>query len=129
MEKDFDTWNHRKTFINNGITTKQCHAGQVWITSVGVNIGAEIDGKNNNFSRPVLVLKRCNRDTFIGVPLTKTLKLSNNWYISCNLQGISGSINLSQIRLFDQKRLMRLVESFSKEELDRILKLVRSIFE
>ena len=40
----------------------------IWWVSVGVNVGFEEDGKNDNFVRPVLVLKKFNNDMFLGIP-------------------------------------------------------------
>lgn len=108
MDERIDIWSGRKKLLNSTKLLQQCHDREVWITSVGVNIGNEIFGKGEYFSRPVLVLKRCNTDTFIGVPLTKTTK-SSSWYVPLFFNNMHGSVNLSQIRLFDQKRLLRLV--------------------
>ena len=127
MEKNFDKWNQRKKKLNNWDNKRQCHEGEVWVVSIGVNVGCEIDGKNNNFSRLVLVVKRCNKDTFIGVPLTKT-KVASRWYIPSKIQNIEGSVNLSQIKLFDQKRLLRLVEKVDAKYLEDVLKSIREIF-
>ena len=42
---------------------------EVWLTHIGKNIGHEINGKDNNFVRPVLVIKRWEK-TFFTVPMT-----------------------------------------------------------
>lgn len=126
--KNYNDWNNKKIKINQQETLHQCHDGQVWIMSLGVNIGSEIDGKGEIFARPVLVIKRCNMDTFIGVPLTKTKK-NSKWYISCTVDSKVGSVNISQIRLFDQKRLLRLIEKINEEDFLKIKKAVRDIFE
>jgi mRNA interferase MazF len=95
--------------------------------SIGINIGNEIDGKGDIFSRPVLVIRRCNRDTFIGVPLTKTDK-GLPWYVSCDIDNKNGACNISQIRLFDQKRLLRLVKKIEDEDFNVIKQAIRDIF-
>jgi mRNA interferase MazF len=125
--KDFNKWNTKKEKVNMLTASRQCHAGEIWITAIGVNIGNEIDGKGYAFARPILVLKRCNTNTFIGVPLTKTVK-NLEWYVPCKVENTDGSINLSQIRLFDQKRLLRLIHTVNKNEFEYIKLRVRQIF-
>lgn len=73
MEKDFDSWNNLKKNINNRdlIYTSE---REVWFCSVGLNVGSEQDGKNENYERPVLVIKKVTLNTFIGVPLTSNKK-------------------------------------------------------
>ena len=44
----------------------------VWWASLGHNIGVEVNGKNNSFERPVLVMKVFNADSLFAVPLTTT---------------------------------------------------------
>lgn len=127
MEKDFDSWNKKKQKINLEGLTRQCHDGEVWVVAVGVNVGKEIDGKGEIFARPVLVLKRCNQDTFIGVALTKTQRESK-WYIPLVIDNISGSVNISQIRLFDQRRLLRLIEKIKPDDFKKIKIVARDLF-
>lgn len=53
--------------------------GQVWWCAVGENVGVEINGKHDTFSRPVLVMKKLSRYGFMGVPLTSQ-KHEGSWY-------------------------------------------------
>lgn len=85
---------------------------------MGVNVGFEQDGKNEYFTRPVLVLKKFSKDVFIGVPLSTSNK-EGKYYYKFNFQGQESNALLSQIRLFDTKRLKdklgRLPKSIFKE--------------
>lgn len=68
-DSDYNEWNECK----QKITVRESplfHEREVWITSIGLNIGTEINGKQQLFVRPVLVLRKLNRHQFIGVPLT-----------------------------------------------------------
>ncbi len=40
---------------------------EIWWASLGVNIGYEQDGKNRNFERPVLVLKKFNKNILLAL--------------------------------------------------------------
>ena len=62
--KDFDKWNKKKKEINYSIQNILPKIREVWWLSIGLNVGVEEDGKNNNFKRPVLVIKVFNRQCF-----------------------------------------------------------------
>jgi len=46
----------------------------------GGNIGHEMDGKNKDYNRPVLVLRKFNKQIFRGIPLTTKIKLSPHYH-------------------------------------------------
>ena len=108
MEKDFESWNKLKSEIDL-IDTGQapfCWPKELWICSIGVNVGSEQNGTGLKFSRPVLVLKVFNRETFWGIPIT-TQKCHNKPHIKFNLGGVDQCALISHIRLFSVKRLER----------------------
>ncbi len=37
---------------------------------MGVNIGVEADGKGEDYSRPIIIIKGFNKQSFIGIALT-----------------------------------------------------------
>ena len=126
MEKDFDSWNIQK---------KQAHAIQerpmfkereVWWCSLGVNVGDEQDGKGSSFTRPVLVLKKFNRNVFIGIPLSTQLK-DNQFYHRIHFKGIEQSLLLSQIRLIDAKRFRDKMGELSPPEMEKIKEKLRKL--
>ena len=57
MNKDFDNWNILKKRIDFQKNTFLPRAGEVCLCVMGINIGFESNGKNDNFVRPVLILK------------------------------------------------------------------------
>ena len=62
MEKDFDRWNEKKKYTHKREFADHVHEREVWWSALGVNIGVEIDGKHENFERPVLVVRKFNND-------------------------------------------------------------------
>src|SRR3989338_8328483 len=42
--------------------------GEVWWCRVGKNVGDEIYGKGEKFARPVLIIKKLTRTTFLALP-------------------------------------------------------------
>ncbi len=70
--KEFDVWNSLKKKIqtdNNDINFFP-KEGEVWMSAVGKNIGYEQNGSGDNFSRPILIIKKFNNHMFWGVPLS-----------------------------------------------------------
>lgn len=117
MEKDFDKWNNQKKKLNK-TERVYFHKGEIWFISIGKNIGDEEDGKNLNFERPVLITRKFNNNIFFGVPLTSQEKEGKYYHklISFN----NSVLILSQIRLFDARRLLRLIGKVENNELKEI---------
>jgi mRNA interferase MazF len=108
MQKDFDSWNSKKKVINNKIIKDIFFKEkEVWWCHLGLNVGFEQDGKNEEFRRPVLIFKKFNAETFWAIPLT-TKKKKGKYYFGFKIVGIEveNTANLSQIKLIDSKRLI-----------------------
>ena len=89
--KDFDVWNTIKKEVNKNERYTTFHEGEIWWCSIGLNIGDEEDGKNNNFERPVLVLKKFSKNMLIGIPLSTKIK-EGKYYINFTSNDFSYSI-------------------------------------
>jgi hypothetical protein len=67
----------------------------------------EIDGKGQAFSRPVLVLRRYNNVSFLGMPLTSNAK-ANFWIAPVGEHKGETQFGVaSQVRTFSAARLTR----------------------
>ena len=116
-KKDFDGWNEEKKKINEKEISFYYHEREIWWSSIGVNIGSEMDGKNSNFERPVLILKKINRNQFLGIPLTSKEK-DGGFYVRIQYsddKGV-GTANISQVRVFSSKRLLRKIGLVKKKD-------------
>ncbi|MFA5830210.1 MAG: type II toxin-antitoxin system PemK/MazF family toxin [Candidatus Paceibacterota bacterium] len=112
MEKDFDLWNKEKKRIDITDNLKTFHEREIWFISIGENIGFEQNGKGEKFLRPVIVLKKFSKNVFLGVPLTKTEK-TGKFYADFEFQNKRSTAILSQIRLFDSRRLKYILGKMS----------------
>ena len=131
MEKDFDNWNKLKKITDKKEINDEFnfHPGDVWWTALGVNVGKEIDGKNETFERPVLILKVINRHTLYILPLTSKDNFVDKYHYKVNYEnGGSGVAVFSQIRVISSNRLLRNLSKISKEDLLTIRKLFASLF-
>jgi mRNA interferase MazF len=77
--KDFDAWAvvKKKVHAIQGTVEEQevvLRAGEVRWAHIGVNIGSEIDGKGDAFTRPVLVMHVVGHTVALVVPLTSKIK-------------------------------------------------------
>jgi mRNA interferase MazF len=103
--KNFDKWNIEKKKIHTNNRSKFYREREVWWCSLGVNIGFEQDGKGEDFSRPILVVKGFSKNVLLCIPLTTKLKEGKYYYDIFLKDKIKRNVILSQIRLIDSKRL------------------------
>lgn len=92
---------------------------EIWWASLGANIGYEEEGKNDNFERPILILKKFNRFMLWGVPLTSKNKTSR-YYYQFEYKGKKFSAILSQLRVISSKRLLRKVWTLSEPDFNGV---------
>lgn len=97
MDKNFTTWSALKENIDDSSRNLFFKERDVWWTSIGLNIGHEENGKNQFFTRPVLVVRKFNSHLFFGVPLTTKVK-DNRYYHLVNFKGIDQCVMLSQFK-------------------------------
>lgn len=126
MIKDFDNWNNLKKKLDGRKNPPHFKEGEIWWCSVGVNIGYEIHGKNSLSNRPVLILKKFSRDIFLGIPLSSKIK-SGKFYHFLEVNQKTSCAILSQIRVFDGKRLNGKIKELPEEELENLKEKVRRL--
>ena len=119
MKKDFDRWNKEKIKTDLTKSIRSFHDREIWFIKIGENIGFEQSGKGDQFLRPVIVYKKFSKNVFIGIPLTTTKRESRFHYTFVFKNKTSTAI-LSQIRLFDSKRLSYLVGRMSKNDFRKL---------
>ena len=128
MSSNYDKWNvakkriaesqHKPPYYNNG---------DVWWVCVGKNIGYEVYGKNKNFVRPVLVVRKFNKDFFLGIPLSTKIKKNNKYYINIILNKENVSALISQIRAFSTKRIENKMGELNNEDLEKVIRNIQEM--
>jgi|SRR3989344_5553092 len=127
MEKDFDGWNEKKKEIHNRNCAPFFHAREIWWCSLGLNVGFEQDGSDEEYRRPILILKGMSRETCLVVPLTTSTR---NHALRPSVGVIGGKqahALLSQIRIIDAKRLVRKLGYLDKEIFEQIRKTIKDM--
>lgn len=95
--------------------------GDIWWCSIGMNIGVEIFGKGKNFARPIIVFKKFDVNSFLGIPLTTQPK-SGIWYVPFTHANKKQYAILSQIRTLDSRRLRDKIGSLPESSFEEIKK-------
>jgi len=100
-----DKWNEIKKQLSIKEKIFSFKERDIFWIHIGENIGYETNGKNKLFLRPVLILKKFSQKTFLGIPLTTAMK-NDRFHYEFNYKKDKVSYaNLSQIKLFDAKRI------------------------
>jgi mRNA interferase MazF len=105
MEKDFDRWNKKKKALNSDAEPLYFREGEIWWVHLGVNVGYEMDGKQDNFARPVIILRKYNKYSFLALPLTTSVRPSP-WKLPLGIVAGKNAFAVpSQLRNIDSRRL------------------------
>jgi mRNA interferase MazF len=125
--KNFDLWNSLKKGLEARSSVPEFSERDIWWCSLGLNVGYEEDGKNENFERPVCILRKFNKEIFVGLPLTSTRK-GSPYYFPHKLHDTEGAILLSQGRLLSAKRLERKLGHIGKGKFKELRERYRNLY-
>jgi len=124
MAKLFDKWNIKKQQVQRENKLIIFYEREVWWCIVGTNIGVEIDGKNEFFLRPVVVLRKFNKDMMLVVPTSSKAK-SGKYYLTSSCEdGTEYHLRLSQLRTISSKRLFSKMGTISQKDYKVLLEKV-----
>ena len=124
--KDFINWHKTKKDIEEKENRINFQIRDVLFCSIGENIGFEQDGRGEEFLRPIVVIRKFNKQIFWGVPLTHTEK-KGKYYFSFNLNNEVSVAILSQIRLFDTKRIKYKIGMISEKDFNLLKEKIRQL--
>lgn len=118
-QKRFDEWNEIKKGIQKRGKVPSIQEGEVWWLGNGQNIGVEINGKGERFARPVIVLTKFGKLSFLGIPVT-TKEHGGSWYKEYIFREEKRWAVLCQARMCSVYRLYRKIGSLPETDLDMI---------
>ena len=93
--------------------------GEVWWCHLGENMGVEINGKGNEFTRPMVILKKYDKYSFFGLPLSTKLKIGS-WYEQVNFGGFTQTVNLVQGKAYDYRRFKEKMGELNLKEFNHV---------
>jgi mRNA interferase MazF len=126
--KDFDSWNKLKKKIDkkNDVPDNFPKEGEIWMSNIGVNIGYEQNGSEDNFSRPMLIIKKFNNHMFWAIPLSTKQKSFDFYFNYTDPNNQKVSAILAQMKLVSVKRLKRDIYTIPKELFKQIKEKLKS---
>ena len=125
--KDFDKWTAVKKRIQSERRRVYFRSGEVRWCAVGVNIGSEIDGKGESFTRPVLILHVIGANLALVIPMT-TKRKTYPGYFDFEFQDKKHSLCVHQMRIVSSKRLLKRKGRITKNRLREIKTLSRDFY-
>ena len=117
--KNYNQWFRLKPVLNVRISQPPVKVRDIWWCSIGINVGEELDGKSDKASRPVLVYRKLTHSSFIGIPLTSKLK-EGSWYVTITIHGKENRVILSQIRIFDTRRVTTRLAQLDEKDFNEV---------
>ena len=72
FEREIDSIIHQAPHVSEG---------EIWWASIGENVGAEINGKSQDFSRPIVIFRKLAHGFYFVVPLTTQIR-NGSWYVN-----------------------------------------------
>ncbi len=131
MKKDFENWNKKQQQLDSRTAIPTFKEREIWWCSVGINIGYEICGKGENFTRPVLIIRKFSKDSFWGVPLTSQYK-NNPYYYPINFTDERNDDKksysvISQLTFYDVKRLGTKISTLTDEQFSSIKTAIKDL--
>jgi len=95
LKPKLDNNNHKPPFVSER---------DFWWAHLGENIGTEISGKSNRYTRPVIIFKKLSPHTFLIIPTSTKIK-SGSWFVHFIHKELNMVACLHQIRVIDYRRL------------------------
>ncbi len=126
--KDFDSWNELKKKIEaeKNDPEKFPKEGEVWMNNLGKNIGYEQNGSGDNFSRPLLIIKKFNNHMFWAISLSTKQKKFDFYFNYTDPNDQKVSAILAQMKLVSVKRLKRKIYEIPDELFEQMRQKIKS---
>lgn len=125
--KDFDKWNSVKKRLDKEDRGVYIRAGEIRWVSFGVNIGSELDGKGESFTRPALILHVIGSHLALVVPMSTQVK-DVAGYFPFDWKGTTTALCIHQMRIISQKRILSRKGRISQSKLRGIKEIVSKFY-
>jgi len=133
--KNFREWFNLKPKLNNrNHKPPFVKEGQIWWCVLGENIGTEVSGKSEKFTRPVVIYAKLSKHTFLVIPTTTQLfdqngkERNGTWYQKIEINNKKMLAILSQIRIIDYRRLDKILVEIDPQDFALIKNAFNNLF-
>ena len=118
--KRFLEWIGRKQKLHEQLSRPPfVSEGDIWWVSFGENVGSEINGKSEVFTRPGIVLKKLAHGFYFVIPTT-TKPREGSWYVPFRHKGKQNVACLHQARSIDYRRVFSKLGTLDDADFDTI---------
>ena len=125
--KDFDKWNNVKKNLNKEERKITIRRGEIRWVSLGINIGSEIDGKGESFSRPALIVHVIGNHFALVIPMSTKIK-DIAGYVPFEWKDKTFSLCVHQTKVVSQKRILRRLGRVSDNKLQKHKDEIKKFF-
>lgn len=120
--KRFDIWNTLKKKVDAlGYTPPFVSERDIWWVNVGENVGSEINGKSQLFSRPVIVFKKLSHGFYFVIPTTTKVK-EGSWFVPFTHNKRDMVACLHQARAIDHRRLSNNLGQLDRADFSNVVR-------
>lgn len=123
---EYQKWAEICNKIENKKNLPYFNEREIWWCVLGLNIGFEENGKNELFERPILILKKINRNLFIGAPLTTKYKGESYKFSIGKIRGSYSYVLIDHVRTLSIKRLEEKISTLNINSFNQIKKIIFS---
>jgi mRNA interferase MazF len=125
MIKQFQKWITKKEELQNRNSVPHFKQANIYWCGLGENVGDEENGKSELFSRPVLIIRKFNKNLFWGIPLTTQIK-DNPYYVKISFQGKEQCAMITHLRLMDAKRLYKRMGELDQPDFQKVKESIKN---
>lgn len=125
-QQQFDNRNTNKKQLNTNKSHVFFKERDIFFIAMWKNIHFEQNGKWTDFSRPIVVIKKFNNDIFRWIALSTKIK-SGKYYYNFSLNQIQQSAILSQLRLYDSKRIIKKIWMINEQDFFALKQKIKSL--
>ena len=91
------------------------------------NVGAEINGKDKLFSKPVLIFRKLLHGFYFVIPITSQAK-SGTWYVSFKIKDKEMCACLHKVRSIDYRRLSNRLGELEESDYEKIKISLKNLY-
>lgn len=125
--KRFEEWIEVKSDLHELAIVRRMREGEIWWCALGENVGVEINGKSKTFARPVLILRKLGRYSFMGVPSTSK-EHEGSWYAKFYFRSVAQYAALAQARVISVFRLYKKIGEADRQDIFLVRDKFRQLY-
>ncbi len=118
--KNFLDWFHIKPKIEKRKNIPfSIQEGEIYWFYCGENVGAEISGKGESYTRPCLIYRKLSGYLFLVIPLSTKIK-EGSWFSYFIFNKIPQIACLHQVKIIDKKRIYEFIGDLDENSFTKI---------